>query len=178
MTQETFAEKHIRVSDEETPVLQALAESVPAGGLIIEIGSANGYSCAKIAEACNEDVRIYAIDPWTLAPQKQQPARERKFHQTIAPYKHKIKPIKAFSQDVELKEAIDLLFIDGNHHYQFVSHDYLKFAPLVKKSGVLVFHDYHDPRAPGVTKVIDELVIPTGLWKWRVEHQLWIGVRK
>ena len=39
--------KQVRISDEETVVLQELAASVPAHGLIVEIGAAWGWSCSR-----------------------------------------------------------------------------------------------------------------------------------
>jgi predicted O-methyltransferase YrrM len=54
---------------------------------------------------------------------------------------------------------IDFLFIDGDHSYQGVKKDWEMYGPLVKKGGVIVFHDVcyvsDDPLAP---------VQVTGLW--------------
>lgn len=167
----------VRITDEETPILQGLAADVPENGIIIEIGSAWGYSISKMAEVSKRSVTLFAIDPWTLGGQKQQPARERQFREITAPYKN-IRKIKAFSQDVDWKVEIDLLFIDGNHQYNFVSGDYLKFSPFVKKDGILVFHDYLEERAPGVTRAVAEFVIPSGLWDWHTQERFWIGRRR
>jgi hypothetical protein len=40
-----------------------------------------------------------------------------------------------------LKEGVDLLFIDGNHSYESVLVDWLLYSPLVKKKGIVAFHD-------------------------------------
>jgi len=169
--------KQIRINDEETKSLQALAAMVPENGVILEIGAAWGWSIRKMAEASRESVKLYTIDIWTLGPQKQQASREKRFHSMIAPYRQRITPIKAYSQEVDWERDIDLLFIDGNHHYQYVLGDYLKFSPFVKHGGYLVFHDYHEGRAPDVTRVIEESVEPTGLWTWRINKRLWMGKR-
>jgi predicted O-methyltransferase YrrM len=44
---------------------------------------------------------------------------------------------------------IDLLFIDGDHRYSGVKRDWKLYAPLVKRHGVIVFHDilFH-PKVP------------------------------
>ena len=39
------------------------------------------------------------------------------------------------------EEPIDFLFIDGNHSYEQVLADYLMYSPLVKRGGVIAFHD-------------------------------------
>jgi len=172
----------VRINNQETPVLQALAANVPENGLIVEIGACWGYSASKMAAAARETVRIITIDPWTLAPQKQQAEREALFHQTIKPYRDKILPIKAFSQDVDIpavlgNREIDLLFVDGNHHYEPVFSDCSRYAPCVRMGGVLVFHDYVNDKWPGVKQAVDELAVSSGLWDWHTEMRFWIGTR-
>lgn len=36
---------------------------------------------------------------------------------------------------------LDLLFIDGDHHYEGVKKDFLKYRHLVREKGIIVFHD-------------------------------------
>lgn len=38
-------------------------------------------------------------------------------------------------------ELFDLIFIDGDHRYEFVKKDYLVYKDLVKKGGIIAFHD-------------------------------------
>ena len=167
----------VRILDEEVPVLQNLAKEVPEDGTIVEIGSAFGFSICKMAEVCRESVTLHAIDPWSLIDQGAQRRREALFDLAILRFDN-IKKIKAFSQDVEWNEEIDLLFIDGNHFHPHVDNDYLKFSPFVKRGGFLVFHDYKEERVPDVAEVVDELAIPSNLWEWEVKHSMWIGIRK
>jgi len=51
------------------------------------------------------------------------------------------------------------LFIDGDHSYEGVRNDLEKFAPLVANGGLVVFHDYHNPSWPEVTRAVDELAM-------------------
>jgi predicted O-methyltransferase YrrM len=45
--------------------------------------------------------------------------------------------------------TIDLLFIDGDHTYEGVKKDYQMYSPLVRKGGLIVFHDIcHHPLVP------------------------------
>lgn len=39
------------------------------------------------------------------------------------------------------KEPIDFLFIDASHYYQDVLREWKLYSPLVKKGGVILFHD-------------------------------------
>ena len=38
-------------------------------------------------------------------------------------------------------DSIDFLFIDGDHTYQAVMTDWLLYSPLVKRGGIIAFHD-------------------------------------
>jgi predicted O-methyltransferase YrrM len=42
------------------------------------------------------------------------------------------------------RKKIDLLFIDGDHTYEGVKADFEKYLPLVKKGGLIAFHDILD----------------------------------
>jgi predicted O-methyltransferase YrrM len=43
--------------------------------------------------------------------------------------------------------ALDVLFIDGDHRYDAVSSDLMRFAPLVKQGGLILMHDVDpDPK--------------------------------
>jgi len=173
----------VRINNQETPVLQSYAAEVPENGLILEIGACWGWSASKMAAACKDSVKIITIDPWTLAKNKQQPDREKLFHETIAPYRNKITPVKAFSYNLDVEELmaihghldVDLLFIDGDHSYKGCSQDYLKFGEFVKMGGLIVFHDYHT--WDGVTKTIDELVVPSEEWDYFSVFRFWVGRR-
>jgi len=55
---------------------------------------------------------------------------------------------------------VDFLFIDGDHSYEGVTKDFLMYFPLVKKGGIIAFHDIVQPKPNslvGVYKVWDEI---------------------
>jgi predicted O-methyltransferase YrrM len=58
--------------------------------------------------------------------------------------------IKGKSQDKEVYDkvvnlletsSLDFLFVDGSHYYQDVKDDFEVYEPLVRKGGVIAFHD-------------------------------------
>jgi len=51
---------------------------------------------------------------------------------------------------------IDLLFIDGAHHFEGIKRDTESWWPKVKKGGVALFHDYEGMNAPDISKYLDE----------------------
>lgn len=57
------------------------------------------------------------------------------------------------------ERKIDFLFIDGDHHYEAVRADFQLYAPLVRKGGIIAFHDIRNRGIQGVNVNIfmDEL---------------------
>jgi tetratricopeptide (TPR) repeat protein len=53
-------------------------------------------------------------------------------------------------------EPIRLLFIDGNHQYEYVKKDFMLWEPYLIDEGVIVFHDCFTVYTPGVLKCVDE----------------------
>ena len=70
--------------------------------------------------------------------------------------------IQGDSREVEFEEEIDLLFIDGDHHYATVKADIEHWVPKCK--GILAFHDYNPtahnlrqfPELEGVKRAVNE----------------------
>jgi predicted O-methyltransferase YrrM len=50
-----------------------------------------------------------------------------------------------------LTQFLDVLFIDGDHTYEGVKHDFVSYAPLVQPGGIVAFHDIaeHPEQAGG-----------------------------
>jgi predicted O-methyltransferase YrrM len=38
-------------------------------------------------------------------------------------------------------EKVDFLFVDGDHTYEGVKRDFEMYSPLVRKGGIIAFHD-------------------------------------
>lgn len=67
--------------------------------------------------------------------------------------------IKTYSRDYTPDREFDLIFIDGDHHYNGVRDDYNRFAPLAGK--VVALHDvYGLHQCDGVKKFYEEIKGP------------------
>lgn len=53
--------------------------------------------------------------------------------------------------------AADFIFIDGDHSEQGVLLDTILARQIIRKGGIICWHDYGNQPVPGVTKVIDSL---------------------
>lgn len=126
---------------------------------IVEIGVWGGKSLVPMAFALKELGRgkIYGIDPWNNVESAEGMIGVNKEwwssvnHETI--YQGLVQKIAKFnlenyiellrctSEDAPAITNIDILHIDGNHSEQASFHDVIKFVPLVKTGGLIIFDD-------------------------------------
>lgn len=146
----------------EGEVLYHLARKCSYSGVIAEIGSWMGKSTLWLGKgAGHSQSRVYAIDHhvgseehqkggvkvWTFDTFKENMVR--------AGLESRVTPVLQPSQKgaEEIKEALDLLFIDGAHDYASVKADFELYFPKVKVGGVIAFHDSF-VGWPGVNRLV------------------------
>lgn len=130
-------------SQYDIAVLYPEVAVIPYGGLYLEVGVHLGRSLWVATQAARSDVEIWGIDV------------------EADPKIHGSNFIKGHSNRVLWNRPIDLLFIDANHDLKHVRQDIKKYTPLVKKGGVVLFHDC-DETSPGVVQAVEEWVGQTG----------------
>lgn len=144
--------KHIdpkySVDDAGCELLYTLAkESI---GCIVEIGSWIGRTTACLALGAmeaNPVPSVYAVDNWMYENSYERFTTNIK----IAGVNDYIIPIRIKSEDAFISkvpseaflDGIGFLFIDGDHHYEYVKKD-IAWIKYVKKGGKIAFHDYGD----------------------------------
>ena len=117
---------------------------------VLEIGTAGGGSLFMLSQGIEDDSILISID----LPNGQfgggYPDNRITLYKSFAKTSQKIKLIRKDSHSLEslksvkkiLKEnSLDFIFIDGDHSYDGVKKDYELYAPLVKKNGLIAFHD-------------------------------------
>ena len=147
----------------EGRLLFKIARSLKDNSVIVEIGAFKGKSSCFIAEGINSKrIQFFSIDTWyndTMQQGRQDVFAG--FLENIKPYKDKIQALRGYSYEVirnwPQQRKIDFLWIDGDHSYEGVKRDIQDWLPLVKKKGIVCFHDYRD--APGVKKAVDEIIL-------------------
>jgi len=123
---------------------------------IIEIGSYAGESTLIFAD-CIPDAEIVCVDPWETAQnvfnqtlKNTGKAAHAKFLERIADYPQ-ISFIKKMSDDAAADfedDSVDLVYIDGNHAYNFVIRDLRNYMPKLRMGCFMTGHDwYADPKA-------------------------------
>ncbi len=149
------------MSEEE---LTWLAKRAKECKIIVEFGCFMGRSTRALAD--NTDGIIYAVDPWNGNYQGNintyvLPEFKKNLSDHIE--SGKVIPVRNFSVNFELKDKVDLVFIDGDHSYKGVINDLKKGIDLLRIDGILCGHDYANPVIPEVKKAINDSLLLEGV---------------
>ncbi len=140
------------LSTAEEKCLFDLAHDVPRQGVIVEIGSEYGRSCAAmLAGASYRDIRMVSVD---LFPNDHPlvgnllETFQCNVETALAALRLPACSVEIMrgdsakaGEDWPLGVAINLLFIDGDHTYEGVKHDIAAWVRWLCPNGVVAFHD-------------------------------------
>ena len=153
--------------------LYELAQRVPEGKAIVELGSWKGLSAAWMGLALRDrgHGQLYSVDTWAGSPTEQahtdllkgyapdQLHREFLDNMQRLGLADRVTPLRTDTRQAarEWKHGsnIGLLHIDASHEYADVRADFEHWSPLVIDGGVVVFDDV--PSFPGPTRLTTEL---------------------
>ncbi len=143
----------------ETQILSALVAYVKPR-TIFEIGTYNGFTTLHFAYNTPEDATIYTLDlppDYEITPKDGKVSYDdllvielskqnidRRFYKKD-PHGRKIKDLFGDSQTFDYKPyhgKMDLVFIDGNHSYDFVKFDTENAFKMLSPSGIIIWHDF------------------------------------
>lgn len=138
---------------------------------IAEIGVYRGL-CSLFLRYCFPTANRYLIDPWELGstyedsdgPVTIKESEMREAFNSVTrcfqndPLTHILKKTSKEASSL-VPDSLDLVFIDGNHDYEYVKEDIELWLPKVRSGGILAGHDYDliENRFPGVKRAVDEL---------------------
>ncbi len=137
-----------QVQSEIAGLLERINEIKPK--VILEIGTANGGTLFLFSRIAPEDATIVSVDlpgggfgggysAWRTLLYKAFPLRGKKMHLFRAD-SHKNETLEQVKVVLD-GQQIDFLFIDGDHTYEGVKRDFEMYSPLVRKGGMVAFHD-------------------------------------
>lgn len=139
------------LSAQEGVFLFKLASRLPAGAVIVEIGSYKGKSTIWLASGISNQPEslVYAIDP-----HKGSSERKGEYGKinTLPEFMNNVKkaglgnfvqPIACESEKAakSFDKKIDLLFIDGSHTFEAAKNDFVLWSQRLKPDGWVVMHD-------------------------------------
>lgn len=141
----------------EPEFLASLVRKLPDNPVILEIGTFRGLSAVIMAQQ-RKDAKIITIDPHIGIPEENLYSNPYIVEHNFKKYGviSQITHLPLSSNDYYPDIKFDLLFIDGDHSYKWVAHDYYKFEQAVKEGGLIVFHDFGAHK--GVTEFCANLI--------------------
>lgn len=151
----------------EGRLLYRLAAEADPAGRIVEIGSWHGRSTIWLAAGATSGrgAHVVAIDPHAgtqLRRDGETTDRILRRNLERAGVAVQTTVVVATSEEAarEWSDPISLLWIDGDHEYESVRHDYLLWEPHLMPNAVVALHDTFV--CPGPERVVRELLIETG----------------
>jgi cephalosporin hydroxylase len=111
--------------------------------VVLEIGTARGGTLFLFSNIAHEEAILISVDLYQTIEVKvlfRYIKKEKQKIYLIQGDSHNIKTlrkIKAILKD----NKVDFLFIDGDHSYEGVKKDFEMYSPLVRKGGIIAFHD-------------------------------------
>lgn len=143
-------------------------------------GAEVGVRRGKFSEILLKGVpglHLYCIDPWNAYsnkyPQAKQDAIYAEAVERLAKYHATI--IRKSSMDAlaDIPDAsLDFVFIDGNHHYDYVAPDIIYWSRKVKSGGIVAVHDYYAFGWSGVMPAVNGYVASHDIRPWYVTKEL------
>ncbi|HTA82681.1 MAG TPA: class I SAM-dependent methyltransferase [Bacteroidia bacterium] len=127
-------------------LIRGVCKSVPNCNYF-EIGTCRGESVINVADVCNE---CYTLD---LDPKLIADKTEAELIGFFSKSNNNIKQLYGNSLTFDyagLNKKFDVVFIDGDHHYESVMSDTANvFKHLLNKDSIVIWHDYgYDPVTP------------------------------
>jgi predicted O-methyltransferase YrrM len=144
------------LTEREVDALRKHAADFFLPPLIINIGAGAGTSALAFAYE-SPDSKIYTIDKSPGGPLGGLDGEKNAFDGTGLPLPTQILGLSAeLGQAWDKHEKADIIFIDGNHHAEYVRADILAWHPHLKDGCLMIFHDYGAPEWPDVKVVADD----------------------
>jgi predicted O-methyltransferase YrrM len=138
----------MQIKEEFIELLKIFQELNPK--YILEIGTANGGTLFCYSKLADPDATIISIDlpegpfgggyPEWKIPVYQAFAKENQKLYLLRKDSHKQETLEEVKKILNGNQ-LDFLFIDGDHSYEGVKKDFEMYSPLVRKGGIIAFHD-------------------------------------
>jgi predicted O-methyltransferase YrrM len=176
-----------QVESEVSELLEIINRMKPK--VILEIGTANGGTLFLFSHTAPEGATIISVDLPGGRFGGGYPAWRTLLYKSFALPGQRICLLRADSHKADTLDQvkaildgreIDFLFIDGDHTYEGVKRDFEMYSPLVKKVGIVAFHDIvPHPYETGceVSKLWEEMKVKYNhLELVKDQSQNWAGI--
>jgi predicted O-methyltransferase YrrM len=135
-----------QVREEIIELLEILVRRRPK--FVLEVGTHRGGTLFLFARVSSPDAMVVSVDlpgvyDWRIPLYKSFATQNQRVN-VVRGDSHDFSTPKMVEQ-VLAGRKLDFLFVDGDHSYKGVKADFEMYAPLVKKGGIVAFHDIVKP---------------------------------
>jgi len=141
-----------------------------------EIGVRRGkFSRTLIQE--NPNLHMLCVDPWIPYGIRYSAEKQESIYQdclkTLEGYNVTIvrKTSMDAVKDVTL-ESLDFVYIDGEHHFDYVMEDIIHWSKRVRSGGVIACHDYHYGNNVDVVDAVNAYTHANHIDPWYVTKEV------
>jgi predicted O-methyltransferase YrrM len=160
----------------ELELLLELARGMPAGAVVVEVGSYRGRSTLAIAEGLEgvSDAKLVAVDTfagdrgWTERPTPEEARATFDRNTAEVAFLEVLQAESVAAARQVADSSVDWVFIDALHDYRSVVADIRAWAPKVKPSGLFSGHDW------GRHDVTDAVLRFFPLDEVEAQHHIWM----
>lgn len=142
-----------------------------------EVGVAEGIN-SRVLCLHIPNIKLYACDLWDvyyrettrMKDLRQQERCLELAHQKLDPYgvtfirKPSTEAVKEFEDG-----ALDFVYIDGDHAFDFVMQDLIVWSKKVKPGGIVAGHDYYRFRGSGVVDAVNAYAHAHQIYEWFID---------
>lgn len=169
------------MSSSDLESVYELVSYLPENSNILEIGCFLGSVTCTIKEACNTS-NLYCVDIWsnevhnTYLQGYDRKTINKDITSDSAEWRKNTNHLenvymyKDNSLNVEFDTKFDFIFLDGDHTYNNVRAELIKYSKYLKQGGILAGHDYG---CPPCTKAITEFATNNDLAVWTMQDSVW-----
>jgi len=148
----------------------------------IEIGVAKGDNALSILQELPIE-ELILIDPYIpyedTSGSTDYSAEYATARAKLAAYPQVVwlrKTSESAGKELRSEEAVDFVYIDGNHSFEFVKNDITLYYPLITNNGIIGGHDY-TPFYDSVMRAVNEFAEQTELGLHSVLPDWWFIAR-
>jgi predicted O-methyltransferase YrrM len=160
----------IQIREEIKNLLLILDKVKPK--VILEIGTAGGDTLFLFSNVAHEEAILISVDLYQTIEKRilfKYIKKEKQKIFLIQGDSHSIKTLRKI-EGILRDDKVDFLFIDGDHSYEGVKKDFEMYSPLVRKGGIIAFHDI-------IPDYYTRYGIKTGSWAGEV-YKFWNEVKE
>ena len=141
---------------------------------LFEIGTFDGRTTLNLAANSSQDAKVYTLDlpqeglsetRLSLEPGEEKYIEKKKSGSRYlnTDCEKKITQLYGDSATFDFSpffDAIDFIFIDGSHSYEYILNDSEQVLKLLRnRKGIILWHDYDKPWWGGLTSALNEMYL-------------------